>query len=76
MDKMIDITCHPLYTSLGSDTSRTRGRSVPTHRLNMDLASDLTLEAESMAEPARHIDETEQGTIFQTKFVSLIDYLK
>ena len=62
----MDITCHPLYTSLGNDNTRTRGRSVPTHRLNMDLASDLTLEAESMAEPARHVGETEQGMIFQT----------
>ena len=55
MDKIIDITTHPLYTSLRSSTGRARGRSVPTHRLNMDLASELELEAESMVEPARHL---------------------
>ena len=57
MDKVVDITTHPLYTSLRTSSGRVRGRSVPTHRLNMDLASELGLEADSMVEPPRENGE-------------------
>ena len=49
-----DLTCHPHYVTVTAPPNgRVRGRSVPTHRLNMDLASNLTLEPESVMEPAR-----------------------
>lgn len=63
MDVMTDITSHPLYTSLRTTTARTRGRSVPTHRLNMDLPSELELEADSMVDPGRNNIGPEQGMI-------------
>ena len=66
MDKIVDITTHPLYTSLRSSSGRARGRSVPTHRLNMDLASELELEAESMMEPGRNPDD-EAGEIHKNQ---------
>ena len=54
LDVVCDLTCHPHYVSLATPPSgRVRGRSVPTHRLNMDLAENLTLEPESVMEPAR-----------------------
>ena len=69
MDVMTDITSHPLYTSLRTSTARTRGRSVPTHRLNMDLASELELEADSMVEPGRNNIAPDQGKIIITRYL-------
>ena len=62
MDLVPDLTCHPHYVTVTPPPNgRVRGRSVPTHRLNMDMASNLTLEPESVMEPARsglnHSDE-------------------
>ena len=66
MDKITDLTCHTHYTSLTNPNSsgRVRGRSVPTHRLNMDLAEDLAFEADSMMEPARNSSALNPGNLY------------
>ena len=54
LDVITDLTCHPHYTRIGSGSGRVRGRSVPVHRLDMELAENLTLEPDSfMPEPAQ-----------------------
>ena len=72
IDKVVDLTCHPLYSSLlNPSNSRSRGRSVPTHRLNVDLAEGLSLEVDSMVEPARD-PANETGMIELLLFVLVV----
>ena len=69
LDVIHDLTCHPHYVTVTAPPNgRVRGRSVPTHRLNMDLASNLTLEPESVMEPARSgfnqsVDNLDDGLV-------------
>ena len=53
LDLVTDLTLHPLYCSRnvvqGPRDGRPRGRSLPLHRLDMNLPEDLNLEADSMA---------------------------
>ena len=53
LDLVTDLTLHPLYNQRsvvqGPRDGRPRGRSLPLHRLDMNLPEDLNLEADSMA---------------------------
>ena len=53
IDLVTDLTLHPLYNQRsvvqGPRDGRPRGRSLPIHRLDMNLPEDLNLEADSMA---------------------------
>ena len=53
LDVVSDLTLHPLYnqrgTAQGPREGRNRGRSLPTHRLDMNLPESMNLEADSLA---------------------------
>ena len=53
LDLVSDLTLHPLYNQRsvvqGPRDGRPRGRSMPTHRLDMNLPESMNLEADSMA---------------------------
>ena len=53
LDTIVDLTTFPHYTSVSTPSQRVRGRSVPTHRLDMDIPDNLDLEPESVMEPGR-----------------------
>ena len=67
LDIVSDLTLHPLYNQRnvvqGPRDGRVRGRSLPIHRLDMNLPESMNLEADSMApsEFARNHNANEEN---------------
>ena len=58
LDYLVDLTLHPHYTRVNTPPNgRIRGRSVPVHKLDMDIPDNLTLEPDSVMDNARAVDE-------------------
>ena len=57
LDYIVDLTLHPHYTRVNTPPGgRVRGRSVPVHKLDMDIPDNLTLEPDSVMDAGRAED--------------------
>ena len=73
LDIVSDLTLHPLYNqrgvAQGPREGRMRGRSLPTHRLDMNIPESMNLEADSLApsEFARNHNANEENVDQQSQ---------